>query len=176
LTEGKDLEVYSIPFSRQELEAKPQADFIHERLNAYLHGNDLFSVQFTIQYYTFFFGRGSLVADITGQIERGQNFGLFGLRKIGKTSVFLAVERYLDKLGNYQAIHIDCQSPSRYLRRWDALLATICEELTDQEIKFMNAPQIVREFENIVKNSSKRVVLLFDRKYFFQVITRRTVE
>lgn len=162
LVAGKDLEVYSIPFSRMELEAKPSADFICERLEQYVHGRDLFAFQSALQSDIFFFGRKKLVSSLIGQIENGQNIGLFGLRKIGKTSVLLAVERYLGKLGGYKIVHIDCQSPSVYLMRWNALLARICEELTGEDQPLLGHAEQVAQFERIVTDSPGKTLLVFD--------------
>jgi hypothetical protein len=162
LTAGKDLEVYSIPFSRAELEAKPGAEFILSRVEQFVHGRDLFAFQSALQSDAFFFGRKHLVDDITGQVENGQNFGLFGLRKIGKTSVLLAVERYLSKLETYKTVHIDCQSPSVYLMRWNALLARICSELSGHEQALLGHADQVRLFEKLVNSSSQTILLIFD--------------
>lgn len=162
LTAGKDLESYSIPFSRQELEAKPQAEFIHSRLEEFVHGRDLFEFQSALQSDTFFFGRKGIVDSIISQVENGQNFGLFGLRRTGKTSVLLAVERYLAKLGDYLTIHVDCQLPSVYLMRWNALIAKICEEITGQPIQYRSDIEQVELFERIVSASRQKILLIFD--------------
>jgi len=162
LVAGKDLEVYSIPFSREELESKPSADFICERLEQYVHGRDLFAFQSALQSDIFFFGRKKLVSSLIGQVENGQNLGLFGLRKIGKTSVLLAVERYLEKRGGFRIVHIDCQSPSVYLMRWNALLARICEDLTGKDQPLLGHAEQVAQFEKIVADSPAQTLLVFD--------------
>lgn len=162
LTAGKDLETYTIPFSRQELEARPSAQFIYERLEKFIRGRDLFAFQSGLQSDIFFFGRQSLVDKIIGQTENGQNFGLFGLRKIGKTSVLLAVERYLSKLGTYRIIHVDCQQAGFYLRRWDSLLAWISSELSGREPEFLGEAEQATRFGRIVQDCPQKILLVFD--------------
>jgi hypothetical protein len=162
LTAGKDLEVYSIPISRQELEAKPSAEFLHARIEEYIHGRDLFAFQSALQSDTFFFGRKGTVESIVGQIENRQNFGLFGLRKTGKTSVLLAVERYLAKLGNYKTIHIDCQSPGIYLMQWNALLARISSQLSGEQPVLSSPGDQVALFERVVMDCKDNILLIFD--------------
>jgi hypothetical protein len=162
LTVGKDLEVYSIPFSRQELENKPTAEAICLRLEQFIHGRDLFAFQSALRNDTFFFGRKELVDNIIGQIENGQNFGLFGLRKIGKTSVLLAVERYLNKLGTYKTIHIDCQNPGIYLMKWTSLIANIYSEVSGQPTLFVNESDQVALLQKAVESSRQKILVIFD--------------
>jgi hypothetical protein len=162
LSAGKDLEYYSIPFSRQELEAKPDAEFIYSRLDKYIHGRDLFAFQSALQSNTFFFGRNWLVGELVSQIENGQNFGLFGLRKSGKTSVLLAAERHLDKLGNYKTIYLDCQSPAIYLLRWNSLLSKICAEISGEPQSLLGYTEQVTKLQNSVAASQTKLILVFD--------------
>ncbi len=162
LVAGKDLEVYSIPFSVQELSAKPSAEFVYARLEEYIHGRDLFAFQSALQHDTLFFGRKSLVDDIVGKIENGQNFGLFGLRRSGKTSVLLAVERYLSKMGGYRVLRLDCQSPGVYLMHWNTLLARIASEITGRAGAFVGLAEQVVAFQRAVQEAPAKTLLIFD--------------
>lgn len=161
-TELRELEHYNIPFSRSELEQKPTAKDINNKLEKYIHGRDLFAFNSAIQSDTFFFGRDSLVEDIIGYIENNQNFGLFGLRKIGKTSVLLAVERRLESLGYYHVVHIDCQNPAVYNRRWFSLLKYILNKLVKDKCEFCSENELIDYFLDYITKSKEKIVIIFD--------------
>jgi hypothetical protein len=160
--ELRELDHYSIPFSRQELERKPSASDINKRLEEYIHGRDLFAFNSGIQSDTFFFGRGSLVEDIIGNIENKQNFGLFGLRKIGKTSVLYAVERRLNSLKNYHVVHIDCENPAVFKRRWFSLLKYLLGMFTQERCDFSSEIELIDYFLSYIKSSEEKLVIIFD--------------
>lgn len=163
LSQGKDLEVYSIPFSRQELESKPSAEFIYDRLEHYIQGRDLFDFQSGLRSDRFLFGRQTLVDDIIGKIENGQNFGLFGLRKIGKTSVLFAVQRYLQRLGGYKTIHIDCQLADFYLMRWNSLINWICSQIDSSSSPVsLDYSQQGKLLHHVISESQEKILLIFD--------------
>lgn len=162
LTRDKDVEVYSIPFSRQELEQKVDADFIHLRLKTYIQDRDLFDSQSALRSKLFFFGRDDLVNKLIAAVEKGQNFGLFGLRKVGKTSLLYALEMYLERVKTHTVIHIDCQTPAIYLKRWDGLLVYIYEKLTNQTMEFQAPDRIAEAFSNAISKHPRKVLLVFD--------------
>lgn len=160
---GKDWEVYSIPFSRAELESKPEASFIYKRLEQYMRSRDLFDFQSGLQSDRFFFGRKSLVDDIVGRVENGQNFGLFGLRKMGKTSVLFAVERYLNRLSSFRTIHIDCQLADFYLLTWNALISWITEKILDHKVAPISDYSLQGKLLNqAVEQCDCNILLVFD--------------
>lgn len=163
LLHGKDLEVYTIPFSRRELETKPSAEFIYDRLERYIRGRNLFDFQSGLSSDRFFFGRQPMVDDIVGKVENGQNFGLFGLRKIGKTSVLFAVQRHLQRLGGYHVIHIDCQLADFYLMHWNSLVNWICQQIRGSDSSLsLDFSQQGKLLHAAVRESRERVLLIFD--------------
>lgn len=162
LTKDKDLEVYSIPFSKTELDKKPSSDFIHDRLKSYIQDRDLFDSQSALRSKLFFFGRDDLVNRLIAAVEKGQNFGLFGLRKVGKTSLLYALEMYLERVKTHTVVHIDCQTPAIYLKRWDSLLAFIYEKLTNETMSFQSPDRVAEAFSKAVTQHSKKVLLVFD--------------
>ena len=92
---------------------------------------DLFGMTSPITSDRYFFGRNDLVQQlIVRMIDRGENAGLFGLRKTGKTSVLFAVSRRLEDrpiLTEY----IDCQNPGIHAARWWQVLESIAERCAD---------------------------------------------
>ncbi len=54
---------------------------------------DLFGLESPLVSDRLFFGRSSLMETLVDRLSRGQNSGIFGLRRIGKSSVLRAIER-----------------------------------------------------------------------------------
>src|SRR5690606_35395099 len=106
-----------IPFSYFDFVTKDAENLIKQRLKEFFYGRDLFSFESPLQNDTYFYGRTDVVQFFYDKYKSGENCGLFGLRKIGKTSVLFALKRYL-VLRNETAVFIDCQEPSFHMRRW----------------------------------------------------------
>lgn len=111
-----------VPFTYKELlnedldEAK--LDF---KLRNYFYNRDLFALESPLKTDTYFFGRSNIVQSFYDKYSIGEQAGLFGLRKIGKTSVLFALERLIALRGG-NSIYIDCQNPSVHKARWNELL------------------------------------------------------
>ena len=105
--------------------------FLRARIADTIGTLDLFGMSSPITSDRYFFGRNDLVQQlITRLIDRGENAGLFGLRKTGKTSVLYAVSRRLQD----QPIlteYIDCQNPGIHAARWWQVLESIAERCAD---------------------------------------------
>lgn len=84
---------------------------IEERFKKWLFDIDLFSDKNPVREDAFFFGRRDYVNDIVDKYKRGIHSGVFGLRRSGKTSVLLAVQRLLDAQ-NYRNLFIPCENLS----------------------------------------------------------------
>jgi len=162
LVAGKDSDPpYAVPFGKNEL-VNYREGIVQERLESYIFGRDLFAFESPLSTDAFFFGRDRLVNELVGKIENAQNFGMFGLRKAGKTSVLLAVKRRLETLQNYQIIHFDCQQANIYDSRWDVMLARIHQAITKQYPHLGSADQIVEDLARAIEASPKRIVVFFD--------------
>lgn len=82
---------------------------VAQRLGPSRSRENLFERRKPIHDPTQFFGRSSYLADLTGRVQRGEAFGLFGLRKVGKTSLAHRLKRHLhDSVVTY----IDLQQTS----------------------------------------------------------------
>src|SRR5215813_1638595 len=82
-----------IPFSRIELDGGADHRFVRNRMAQSLFARDLFDISQALVEDTYFFGRQSFVQALVDRFRRGQNAGLFGLRKTGKTSVISKLRR-----------------------------------------------------------------------------------
>ncbi|RZJ38466.1 MAG: hypothetical protein EOO18_03285 [Chryseobacterium sp.] len=103
----------------------------------------------------------------------GQNSGVFGLRKSGKTSVLLACER-LARTDGHRFIHIDCQSASTTASHWNELLRAVAIELrkaaglatTPVQLGDFSPVEAARSFEKAIidaySQGKRRTVLAFD--------------
>lgn len=116
-----------VPFTYKEVQSNNfNLEFLNDRMRQFLYSRDLFSFESPIQKDDFFYGRSQVVQHLYSKYSAGEQSGLFGLRKIGKTSVLYALERTLIHR-NGKSIFIDCQSPSVHKQRWFELLDHIVE-------------------------------------------------
>lgn len=103
--------------------------FLRSRLAERIGSFDLYGISSPIKHDKYFYGRDKLVQEIIQRVTtRGENSGIFGLRKTGKTSVLFALQRRLyDR--NVLVEYMDCQSPGLYGSRWWQLLREIASRL-----------------------------------------------
>lgn len=94
-----------------------------------LFRRDLFGLESPLRTDTTFFGRTEVVSELLDRFRAGQNSGLFGLRRIGKTSVLYALGRRAATGGIAGSIYLDVSSPGIYQLRWWELLQKIITEL-----------------------------------------------
>jgi AAA-like domain len=92
---------------------------------------DLFALESPLRHDTLFFGRQEVLSRLIDRFRTGQNTGLFGLRRMGKTSVLYALGRRCreDDLGGFT--YIDLSNPGLYGRRWRDLLRAIVRSVVE---------------------------------------------
>lgn len=117
-----------IPFSYIDFFKADPENLIQQRLKEFFYGRDLFAFESPLQNDAYFYGRTETVQFFYDKYKSGENSGLFGLRKIGKTSVLYALKRYLSLRGE-NSVFIDCQEPSFHKRRWYECLEFIVNQL-----------------------------------------------
>lgn len=76
----------------------------------------------------YFYGRNTLIQILYDKYLIGEQSGLFGLRKTGKTSGLYALERQM-VLRSGCSVYIDCQNLGIYMLRWYELLQFIVTEI-----------------------------------------------
>ncbi len=97
-----------------------------------LFRRDLFSQESPITRDSMFFGRQELIIELFDRVLNGQNSGLFGLRRMGKTSVLYAVQRRLRTTGEGIFTYVFLGNPSRWKLRWRDLLQFIVREIASE--------------------------------------------
>lgn len=118
-----------VPFSYDSFEAtRSDSNFIKNQFRRYFYSRDLFDYSEPLKQDTFFFGRTDIVTQIIAKHRNGLNYGLFGLRKTGKTSIIYDVNRK-SSAQEFISIIIDCQNPSFNMRAWNKALYYIILEL-----------------------------------------------
>lgn len=165
-----------VPFHYDEFFNDKAQECVWNRLKEQFYGRDLFSFESPLQNDTYFFGRNEFVHFFYDKYRTGENSGLFGLRKIGKTSVLYALERQLTARDEF-SIFIDCQDPSLHKRRWFESLEFIIQKISFK-LKSLHNLDLNMETDYSEKNASssfvkdlqkiylsidkKRILLIFD--------------
>ncbi|RDV11863.1 ATP-binding protein [Pontibacter diazotrophicus] len=165
-----------IPYHYDEFFKEDSQEVIWKRLKEQFYGRDLYSFESPLHNDTYFFGRNEFVHFYYDKYRTGENSGLFGLRKIGKTSVLYALERQLSARDEF-SIYIDCQDPSLHKRKWNEALQFIIQAIS-LKLKAKNNFDIELENDYSEKNASisfatdlkkvynkigrKRILLIFD--------------
>ena len=170
----KDIRIH-VPFSYQELGggAAGKKDLIAQKLREYLYPVDLFAISSVLKTDRNFFGRKENVQSLVGQYERGENSSLFGLRRIGKTSLLWAVVREL-KVRDAPVALIDCSDTKYHKTSWNKALFRVKEALyLSLGIKNQGYKQddyseadasscFVEDLRRIKNSYSKPTLLIFD--------------
>ncbi|HET7228895.1 MAG TPA: ATP-binding protein [Longimicrobium sp.] len=104
---------------------------------------------------TYFFGRQKELGRLLDASRQGENSGLFGLRKTGKTSLLFKLQRALERDPLRKVLFIDAQSTSVRLRHWNQLLWYICKLLFNSIRRSVtasfDAPDAADEFSEHVE-------------------------
>jgi hypothetical protein len=160
-----------IPFKYRDFLA-PSDEFMFASIRKNYLIRDLFGFQSPLRHEYFFFGRKSLIDSVVDRHKSGQNSGLFGLRKSGKTSTIYAIQRRA-KAALCKTILLDCQDPAVHARRYGPLLEWIVSEtrrevgLKKLQINLGSRPdEISVNFRNAMNGalnaSAANILILFD--------------
>ena len=161
-----------IPFSYSSfVQNKGYSSYIRNTFRRLFYSRDLFDYSEPLKKDTFFFGRSDIVTTVIEKHKTGSNYGLFGLRKTGKTSIIFDVERK-SVSQDYLAVFIDCQDTSFNMRRWNKALFYVANavskrasdnEINEEGFSEENAGIL---FTTTIQESSKAIgktiLLLFD--------------
>ena len=120
-----------IPFSYVELQGGIEIDAFQNRMRSFLYERDLFGLASPLKDDNLFFGkdRSNIISELYGKYQQGEHGGLFGLRRIGKTSILNLLRRRIEQNGGV-AIYFDC-TMFHHLR-WNDFLLQINKELTNK--------------------------------------------
>lgn len=163
-----------VPFHHSEFSLATPDTSISQRTREFTFSRDLFSMSSPLKSDLYFYGRSGLINEISSKLSSGENFGLFGLRRSGKTSLIAGVSRALTARSG-SSLTIDCQSPSVHQLRWNELLRYITIELKRKFDSKANLAKesaydekratssFLRDMRNIKSNiETEFIALLFD--------------
>lgn len=158
-----------VVFSDEALRlAKGDAWFVRNRIGTQLFSRDLFDYRLPLEKDTYFFGREDYLMDYLDAARRGENRGIFGLRKTGKTSFLYRMERSLTDDGRGRVIFFDCKLPSIRQMRWHELLGAVSQKIAGAIGAEFNAPKDVRFYSDVFTELlakiplEARITLIFD--------------
>jgi Cdc6-like AAA superfamily ATPase len=114
-----------IGFSSTELLRDSDPWLLRKRFSNTLFARDLFDMKQALVADTYFFGRQGFVLDLLDRFKRGENIGLYGLRKTGKTSALFKLRRVIASEKAGAVVYVDAQDPAVYSLRWWELLSQI---------------------------------------------------
>ena len=157
-----------VAIDAKELRASTgNAWFIRNKLSDQLFTRDLFDFRLPLERDTYFFGRDDLLLDYRDAARRGENRGLFGLRKTGKTSFLFKLHRFLSSEGT-KVIYYDCKSPSIRQLHWYELLEKVGQDIAAKLSRKFKTPADSRRYAEVFTNllskapEGDRILLIFD--------------
>lgn len=143
--------------------------YVRNVLRTYFYDVDLFGYTLPLRDETSFFGRQQVVSRYIDSIKRGENRGVFGVRKVGKTSLLFKIDRLVREQKIGFVLFYDCKSPSYRSLHWNELLGDICTNIAKRlRIPFRensDIKNIIKSFRYVVHEASKRkkkIVIMFD--------------
>jgi hypothetical protein len=152
--------------------------YVWNQLADQFFGRDLFDFRLPLEHDTYFFGRESEVLAYRDAIKRGENRGLFGLRKTGKTSLLFKVERLLKAENAGEVVYLDCKGPDVRTLRWHELLAVLCQRIDPsidaEALGTKSGAAIAQSFVRVIEKAtrSRRYVLVFDEIEFISPLAK----
>jgi len=117
-----------VPFSYSELINGISESELQNRFRDFLFERDLFGIASPLNNDTYFYGqdRMNLISSLYGKYKQGEQAGLFGLRRIGKTSVLNLLQIRIEQDGG-AAVYFDCSQ--YHHQRWNSFLHQIVVEI-----------------------------------------------
>lgn len=136
--------------------------FARGEFRKHLFGRDLFDIGQAITADHYFFGRAGLMNEIENGVRGGKNFGLFGMRRAGKTSALLKLQRTLEARG-VQFLYLDLQDSKLYLLRWWELLDELRRKISGTTGSAATPLEAVRGLESaVVSRRGTPIVVAMD--------------
>ncbi len=176
-----------VPFSYNELGNGINENELQNRLRDFLYERDLFGIASPLNSDTLFFGkdRMDVISELYGKYKQGEQGGVFGLRRIGKTSVLNLLRLRIEQ-ENGAAIYFDCSQ--YHHNRWNEFLEKIIKQVQEKYSEELNEEnriiisedirleygnerydekRAMKSFEEDIRSlysalGSKRILLIFD--------------
>ena len=120
-----------VPFSIEELNEQFNENTLSNRMRDFLYEKDLFGIASPLKNDMLFFGkdRTNIISELFARYKQGEAGGLFGLRRIGKTSILNLLKLRIDESGGV-AVYFDCSGVHQ--NHWNELLQYIVLNIKEQ--------------------------------------------
>ncbi|KJK47349.1 hypothetical protein UK23_20615 [Lentzea aerocolonigenes] len=105
---GRESNLVILPIFRPIAGAMPPAAIVRQRLARELFSTDSFQITGPVSDDNEFFGRREKANDLVRQLQHGRISALFGLRKVGKTSMLNRVIELARSSGSPRVAMVDC--------------------------------------------------------------------
>lgn len=117
-----------VPFCTSELDGNLTEEDFNNRMREFLYEKDLFGIAVPLRDDTLFYGkdRTNIISELFARYKHGEEGGLFGLRRIGKTSILYLLKKRIVESGGIVS-YFDCSSGHHY--RWNEFLRYIIENI-----------------------------------------------
>ena len=151
-------------------------EYIKDVLTKHLFVKDWFDKSLPLKTEETFFGRVDLLNEIRQGIRSGENIGLFGLRKTGKTSI---IYRIRETFSNENIVLVyDCRQPRYRNKHWLDLLNMITKDIIlESGFRGKICDDLKRSddvFFDLMKKISRKkpILLIFDEFEFISNIAK----
>lgn len=148
-----------VPFCFAEFTSNFDNNFLSNRMREFLYEKDLFGIAVPLKNDTLFFGkdRTNIISELYARYMQGEEGGLFGLRRIGKTSILNLLKLRVEETGGV-AIYYDCSSSHHY--RWFEFLQYIVNTIvkTYSLNSVQNGTISFEKFSHIPNNLGERYI------------------
>jgi len=130
-----------ISFSWRDVEGAGD-DYAYEVLREFLYSKDFFDVSNPVTSDGQFFARYKFIDELYDGLRAGQSMGVFGLRRIGKTSVLgrLALKNELQPRSKFTIARVDAQKPHIYQADACGVILEICREFNSSWAAVYGSP------------------------------------
>lgn len=166
-------------FSASELRVSAgDAWHVRKVIASQVFTRDLFDFRLPLERDTYFFGRTALLHKFKDGVARGENRGLFGLRKTGKTSFLYKLRREFQEDGNTISLFYDCKSPSVRQRTWSELLTKVITDLSKESGISIELPKDSRFLSETLSElimglpHHKKVAIIFDEVEYISYFSK----
>lgn len=164
-----------VPFKYQELRGGVggKERLMLDQFEKNLFTKDLFAMSSALKTDRFFFGRKDEIQKLVGHYQNGENSSVFGLRRIGKTSILWAVVRTIRET-NSPVVFVDCNDTRFHKATWNKALFRVKEALFSsngmgksgfEEVSYTEADASTCFTEDLLlvkKRFTKPTLLIFD--------------
>ena len=137
-----------VPFYIEELNNSFDENTLSNRMREFLYEKDLFGIASPLKNDMLFFGkdRTNIISELYARYKQGEAGGLFGLRRIGKTSILNLLKLRVDDSGGI-AVYFDCSGLHHH--RWNELLKYIIIDIVDQYAGYNTEDERESEYSKI---------------------------